>query len=179
MALKKVGNVKIVQGGVFRRHYEFRVPGRGSSYWWRRVSEEDYEIMKRGQSLGVAMWVLGAEGRTWWWYQGDFYVESDGYSSEEVQLFLWDREQKKQRKVERLRKEVLSEHAIDQARRERIPENVRILVWKRDGGRCVQCGSQENLEFDHIIPLARGGGSTARNIQLLCEACNRRKSDNI
>jgi tetratricopeptide (TPR) repeat protein len=59
--------------------------------------------------------------------------------------------------------------------REAIPEEVRHAVWRRDQGRCVQCGSQENLEFDHIIPLSRGGANTERNLQLLCESCNRQK----
>jgi len=178
MALRKVGNVEIVQGGVFRLHYEFRVPTRGSSYWYRRVSVEEYEHIRESQR-SLPQCVLRAQGRSWWWYQGEFYHENDGYTSEEVRLLLWERDQKKRRKVERLRKELLSDRAIEQAGRERIPEDVRIFVWKRDGGRCVQCGSQENLEFDHIIPLARGGSNTARNIQLLCETCNRRKSDSI
>jgi tetratricopeptide (TPR) repeat protein len=56
-----------------------------------------------------------------------------------------------------------------------IPEDVRHAVWRRDEGRCVQCGSQEKLEFDHIIPLSHGGANTERNLQLLCEPCNRRK----
>ena len=64
-------------------------------------------------------------------------------------------------------------------RREIIPEDVRIFVWRRDEGRCVQCGSNERLEFDHVIPLSRGGSSTERNLQLLCEFCNRSKSDKI
>jgi 5-methylcytosine-specific restriction endonuclease McrA len=63
--------------------------------------------------------------------------------------------------------------------RRSIPPNVRHEVWRRDAGRCVQCGSQERLELDHIIPHSRGGSDTARNIQLLCEVCNRRKSDQI
>jgi bifunctional DNA-binding transcriptional regulator/antitoxin component of YhaV-PrlF toxin-antitoxin module len=37
------------------------------------------------------------------------------------------------------------------------------------------CGSQQRLEFDHMIPVAIGGASTARNVQLLCEGCNRTK----
>jgi hypothetical protein len=52
---------------------------------------------------------------------------------------------------------------------------VRREVWRRDEGRCTECGSQEKLEFDHIIPIAMGGNNTARNIQLLCESCNRQK----
>ncbi len=59
--------------------------------------------------------------------------------------------------------------------RQAIPEVVRHEVWRRDQGRCARCGGQRRLEFDHIIPLSKGGGSTARNIQLLCESCNRTK----
>lgn len=61
--------------------------------------------------------------------------------------------------------------------REAIPKAVQREVWRRDGGKCQRCGSQENLEFDHIIPVIRGGSSTARNLQLLCSICNGIKSD--
>jgi hypothetical protein len=60
-----------------------------------------------------------------------------------------------------------------------IPSEVRREVWRRDGGKCVKCGSREKLEFDHIIPRARGGSNTPRNIELLCESCNRAKSASI
>ncbi|HEY1561839.1 MAG TPA: HNH endonuclease [Caulobacteraceae bacterium] len=64
-------------------------------------------------------------------------------------------------------------------RRDPIPDDVKLLVWSRDGGACVRCGSRENLHFDHIIPVTKGGGKTAANIQVLCETCNLRKSDKI
>ena len=60
-----------------------------------------------------------------------------------------------------------------------ITQEVKDRVWNRDGGKCVQCGSNENLEFDHIIPFSKGGANTYRNIQLLCEPCNRSKSAKI
>lgn len=60
-----------------------------------------------------------------------------------------------------------------------ISEKVKDAVWNRDGGKCVHCGSNEKLEFDHIIPHSKGGSNTKRNIQLLCEICNRQKSDKI
>jgi hypothetical protein len=69
------------------------------------------------------------------------------------------------------------EHAA--VRRRGIPQAVRREVWRRDEGRCVDCGSKEKLEYDHIIPYSRGGSDTVRNLQLLCEPCNRRKSATI
>ena len=57
-----------------------------------------------------------------------------------------------------------------------ISAEVRREVWRRDRGQCAECQSQERLEFDHIIPVAMGGSNTARNIQLLCEVCNRKKA---
>jgi SAD/SRA domain/HNH endonuclease len=70
------------------------------------------------------------------------------------------------------------ERDIDQTRL--IPTAVKLAVWKRDGGKCVECGSSDNLHFDHIIPYSRGGSSlTAENIQLLCARHNLAKRDHI
>ena len=60
-----------------------------------------------------------------------------------------------------------------------IPDDAKIFVWQRDNGRCVICGSQEKLEYDHIIPISKGGSNTARNIQLLCEKHNRSKGADL
>jgi hypothetical protein len=60
-----------------------------------------------------------------------------------------------------------------------IPAEVRREVWRRDQGRCVKCNSREKLEYDHIIPVSGGGSNTARNIELLCESCNRAKAARI
>ena len=68
---------------------------------------------------------------------------------------------------------------ISKRHREPIPQHVKDRVWNRDDGKCVQCGSNENLEYDHIIPHSKGGANTYRNIQLLCEPCNRKKSAKI
>ena len=35
------------------------------------------------------------------------------------------------------------------------------------------------LKFGYIIPFSEGGANTYRNIQLLCQHCNRSKSDSI
>ena len=56
-----------------------------------------------------------------------------------------------------------------------IPQDVKIAVAARDGGRCRQCGSTADLHFDHVIAWSKGGANTVTNIQLLCGPCNRRK----
>lgn len=63
--------------------------------------------------------------------------------------------------------------------RSAIPDDVKMLVWVRDGGACVNCRSRDKLQFDHVIPVAHGGSDTAENIQVLCAACNQRKSANL
>jgi len=64
-------------------------------------------------------------------------------------------------------------------RSRRITQDVMDRVWRRDEGKCVKCGSQENLEFDHMVPFSKNGSNSYRNIQLLCEPCNRSKSAKI
>ncbi len=61
-----------------------------------------------------------------------------------------------------------------------IPTEVKLAVWKRDQGRCISCGSADNLHFDHIIPYSRGGSSlVSDNIQLMCARHNLAKHDKI
>jgi hypothetical protein len=65
-------------------------------------------------------------------------------------------------------------------RRRVIPTWVKLAVWKRDGGRCVQCGAIDELHFDHVLPFSRGGTSIAvENVQLLCARHNLEKHDSI
>lgn len=64
-------------------------------------------------------------------------------------------------------------------RRSAIPERVRNEVWRRDQGRCVDCGGRDRLELDHIIPWSKRGSDTARNLELRCERCNRQKGASI
>jgi hypothetical protein len=63
--------------------------------------------------------------------------------------------------------------------RRRIPKEVRSAVWIRDSGLCVECGADDYLEFDHVIPVSKGGSNTEQNIQLLCRRCNNTKRDRI
>ena len=61
-----------------------------------------------------------------------------------------------------------------------IPSEVKKEVWKRDGGKCVICGSVKNLHLDHDLPFSKGGTSlTPKNVRLLCMKHNLEKSAKI
>jgi 5-methylcytosine-specific restriction endonuclease McrA len=60
-----------------------------------------------------------------------------------------------------------------------IPARVSDEVYMRDHGQCtfvgttgVRCGSTRMLQLDHVVPFARGGNATPRNLRLLCAPHN-------
>ncbi|WP_220577677.1 HNH endonuclease [Bacteroides fragilis] len=103
---------------------------------------------------------------------------------EEIKKNIYKKERKKMIERETL-DELIEEGKIfnvytkKEGNRSTIPMDIATAVWNRDGGKCCFCGSSENLEFDHIIPISKGGATTFRNLQLLCKNCNIKKSDNI
>jgi hypothetical protein len=117
----------------------------------------------------------------WYMFKGKFYRENEGLTLIEVKALLVSREVKRKKKIEKAMAylEVDNRGTSNVNQREPIPDKVKLFVWKRDDGRCVKCGSREKLEFDHIIPVSKGGSNTARNIQLLCEKCNRKKGASL
>ncbi|MEZ4776087.1 MAG: HNH endonuclease [Bacteroidia bacterium] len=50
-------------------------------------------------------------------------------------------------------------------------------VFRRDGYQCVYCGSRKQLTLDHVIPRARGGHTTWKNLVTACVRCNAGKGD--
>jgi hypothetical protein len=47
------------------------------------------------------------------------------------------------------------------------------------GARCVDCGSDRNLEGDHELPVSRGGLSTKANLVIRCRKHNRAKGNRV
>jgi hypothetical protein len=105
------------------------------------------------------------------------------HEKEAIKNELIEKNRKRQLRREVLRElkndGIINNSTINERKREAIPQEVLDMVWNRDSGKCVQCGSQENLEFDHIIPFSKGGANSYRNLQLLCKKCNLEKSNKI
>ena len=76
--------------------------------------------------------------------------------------------------------DLVSEAIEIHERRRIIPTEIKIEVWKRDGGKCTECKATDELHFDHILPFSKGGTSIrVENVQLLCARHNLSKSDKI
>ncbi len=61
-----------------------------------------------------------------------------------------------------------------------IPSWVKQVVYKRDKGKCVICGSADQIHFDHELPFSRGGTSVRpENIRILCARHNLTKGARI
>lgn len=58
-----------------------------------------------------------------------------------------------------------------------IPENLRVLAWRRTGGKCGKCRGRQSLHFDYVKPLRPGVEPTPDSIELLCNSCYRKKHD--
>jgi hypothetical protein len=63
--------------------------------------------------------------------------------------------------------------------RAKIPTAVRRRVYERDGWRCRECGSPDDLSLDHIYPWSKGGPDTEDNLRVLCVPCNSSKGARV
>jgi HNH endonuclease len=126
--------------------------------------------------------VVQSVARVWWWFEDTFYWESGSYAARDVLALVRDRQRKATQRLDRARMLLNVDEGREQrprAQRQPIPREVRRAVFERDGGQCVQCGSNFDLQYDHLIPVALGGASTLQNLQLLCGPCNREKGADL
>jgi 5-methylcytosine-specific restriction endonuclease McrA len=67
-----------------------------------------------------------------------------------------------------------------------VKASIKREVHERDGGQCAfvsdngkRCECKRDLEFDHVIPVAKGGLTTASNLRLLCRAHNQYEAERV
>merc|ERR1711966_232281 len=58
-----------------------------------------------------------------------------------------------------------------------ISEEIKKELWDSQNGQCARCGSNENLELDHIKRVCDGGGGQIENLQYLCSKCHSDKTE--
>lgn len=64
----------------------------------------------------------------------------------------------------------------------KTPAFTRFNLYLRDGWSCQYCGeghATHELTFDHVIPRAKGGGTSWENIVAACRPCNLKKGSDL
>src|SRR5512136_2320332 len=106
------------------------------------------------------------------WLYRDCVIRVTGAPADQEELLLRIEHAvlRYRQELDELRRELQRETGTE-AGDETIPEDVRLFVWRRDGRRCVMCGREGRLVFQHFIPPDEGGSNAASNVQLLCQQC--------
>ena len=119
--------------------------------------------------------LFSGTGLHYLWVDHAFFAVSSEYSVEQSIAPARADSLKDAHKLQRAI-EMTSGEARRGGTREVISDDIRHFVWIRDKGACLKCGSNGDLQFDHIIPHSLGGNSEPANLQLLCGSCNRKKA---
>jgi 5-methylcytosine-specific restriction endonuclease McrA len=164
------------RGPWFRRRYAFAAGRRQQAHGVRRRTLEAMEAAQQRTAVPVA---AGDRGRTYWWCLDRFFTADRSLAAADVHALVFERARRAERRLARAHAVVVAGAVPARPSRPSIPRAVRHAVWQRDGGACVACGAQFELQFDHVIPLALGGASGVANLQLLCGDCNREKGASL
>ncbi len=143
-----------------------------------RLSTPTFDRLSTGQRHKPQCVVAG--NRRWWWFEDDFYWSTPSYGGDDMLALIRDRQRKEQARLDRAHTMLnLEQQDPQNRRRPALSRELKHAVFRRDGGRCVQCGSDFDIQYDHIIPFSLGGATTYENLQLLCSRCNQAKSANL
>ena len=173
--LRRVENAKIThQAGFFSGRGWLTLTMGKKFYRVVKISREQFQIMTQEEErTPVGVGRVGE--RNYWWFQRRIYSDIDNLSQNEIYALLLTRHQREQQRIAIAQATVAIGARPQASPRGAIPDDVKQYVWARDGGQCRSCGTGVELQFDHVIPIAFGGSSTADNLQVLCGPCNRRK----
>lgn len=160
-----------VTGAIVGR-YAVRAGRKTYEQRWTKGRIEALEATQRDEPVEL----LAEKRRRLWYFHNRLWWDDDGLSAEDVKALVLQRERNSGRKLASARS-VMRAEQDGRPIREPIPEELRRAVFERDGGKCVRCGEAFNIQYDHILPVAKGGATSLENLQLLCADCNRRKSD--
>jgi 5-methylcytosine-specific restriction endonuclease McrA len=159
---------------LFGWRYELMVANKAMDGGWRRGQWDGLDASQRRMPTSL----LERDGRCYWWFEDCIYWEDERLDGEDVLALVRARQRRQRRKLEQARAALVLD-SVPSPRRQPVSREVRLVVFERDGGQCVECGSNFDLQYDHIIPVVMGGATSVENLQLLCAPCNQNKGGTL
>jgi hypothetical protein len=174
--LRELENCALVRDRLTLLGWRWRLePGAAQGPLWSTRRVRAIALAQRERPVAL---VDGGRRRTWL-FEDRFYAADRDLCERDVLALVREREQRARRRLERAHATLARDGALAAPRRGRIGADVRRAVFERDGGRCVECGSDFDIQYDHVIPHSLGGAAAVENLQLLCGDCNRRKGASL
>jgi hypothetical protein len=125
------------------------------------------------------VFVLKRERRAWWWYLNRSWWVNGSVRRSKVAEAVLRRDLQQMLAADaltRARVAILGETEGEDALP--VPDALHLSVWSRHRGRCVDCGSDERVNFDKILATSERRTATPLNFELRCQTCRDRRTHN-
>jgi hypothetical protein len=126
--LTGTGRIVLVVG---RKHFVFSRCPKWKFDW----------TLQQSSATPVCFGEVGERG--YWRFRDRWYCDNEDVDADQVYALLATREQRRQASISRAQSTMAMGQTPTPKPRGAIPEEVKLLVWTRDQGRCRQCGSTE------------------------------------
>jgi len=130
---------------------------------------KQYDHIKRREYYRKNAERIKAYNRKW---RKNLYRASEKHRQEELERI------KSYHQTERGKLALSAGYMNTNARKRAMPGKVSVDDLLSIDQECAACGSNKNLEFDHIVSARDGGINERRNLQMLCVECHKMKTKN-
>jgi len=131
------------------------------------------------RQLQRPVFVLERDGRAWWWYLNRSWWDDGNLRRSKLEEVVLRRDLQQMLAADalaRARVAILGETEGDESLP--VPDSLHLSVWSRFRGRCVDCGSDERVNFDKILAGSERRKETPLNFELRCQICRDRRQHN-
>jgi hypothetical protein len=131
------------------------------------------------KQMNEPVFVSKREGRAWWWYLNRCWWDDGKLRRSELAELVLRRDLQRMLEADALARARIAIFGETEGDEELpVPDSLHLSVWERYRGRCVDCGSDERVNFDKIIAGSERSPDTPRNFELRCQACRERREHN-